>query len=356
MNNRQSPFDVLLGEVQSLEKAEDISLWLIKALSKRSPEAITLPTRGERHIFIEKLYTRCEPLLQIKFSSALAIILEDFEPRPNPGTDDLDYLYSLLSLAAVIRNDRIKERLRRWLYDEAFHEWQHKIFNLHGVLILTTSVYDSDEEWLYFIKRKLPTKPYFGTVAAEAYSALQDTKGLECLELLPDCLNTIEITDKNIMSRFRILLSDTLERCAPEFFFMTVAKLLSAKERDVANVCLNVLKLEHLIEGEFRDQKQFDKWTDYLGEKVWQPALERWRKDGTDPEVFARILKEGGTYDILRKGWIGPYKILTFNNGRHEITVRAKDKKFSPFFEHFEYHDEIANEPEIELTGAAAEG
>lgn len=347
MDNRQSQFDLLLGEIQAFKKTEELSVWLLRALHRGVPGVINLPARGERHILIEKLYKKCDPLFQIKFGNALALSLERFEPSATPDANELEYLYSLLSLAALIRNDQIKERLHRWIQMDAFHEWEHKTFNLYGVLILTTSEYDSNEEWLHHILKVLPTKAYFGEVAAAAYRAILETKGLDCIELLPDSLKTVELNDKRARSRFRILLSETMERCVPDFFFTTVARLLNSKERDVADVCLNVLKLENLIEEEFQNQKEFDKWTQYLGEKVWQPAIQRWRKAGTDPKTFGRILKECGSYAILRKGWIGAYRILIFNQGRHEITIKASDKKFAAFFERVDRHDEVANEPEM---------
>jgi hypothetical protein len=364
VNDKHFSFDSIVGQIQRFTDHE-LSQWLIRALDKRSPEMKNLPTRWERHTFIEKLYKKLDSTVQIKFSNALSHALEHFEPELKPREGDPRYLYSLLSLAAVIRNEQIKERLRRWLYLGLFHNWEYKIFNLHGVLILTTCAYDSDETWRNHLMNVLPTKAYFRKVALETYRAILQTRKLDCVELLPDILSTAEPENEDLKERFGYLLSETIGRFGQEFFFARATAALNSGAKDVAQVCSNVLKFEDFLEEAFRDGRQlkyFKEWIKHLDEVVWKPAQENWREmeDEESKKVFDRILDKCRDYitpiprAFVRYDKDDDNEVLSFR-GTHEIVVNLKEQAhLRPFFENLAEYEK-AQDP-IEVYAEAAAG
>jgi hypothetical protein len=328
MSNKRSSLQSLISEVQALKEDESLSQWLLEALTTRITARIDLPA----HLPITSLYLQCDPLLQKRFGKALAGILESFEPRLGADEQEREFLYSLLSLAATIRNDQIKERLRRWLYQDAFQDWYYDIFNLYGVLLLTTSAYDSDEDWLDFVMKILPTRSRFRAFAVETHRAILDTKGIDCLELLPNILDVVDSDDEVTSSRLSLLLGETIETFGADRFFSYAVKSINKETRDVADVCSNTLKLEHLVADEVSEE--MDRWTLFLKERSWAPAIKRWQKAGSKLDTFKEIVNRCGEFDyILMPSRIiyGAYHVVTFRNGNYEIVIKSSDRDLSEF-------------------------
>jgi hypothetical protein len=341
MSSIQSSFDVLVEQVQALTNEEALSLWLMEALDPRSQGKAYLPTRGERHNLVSKLYKRCDPLLQATFAKALANILQSYEPGLKPDSLEPQYLYSLLSVAAVIRNEQIKERLRRWFFEEWFSEWHYGIYNLYATLLLTTSAYDSDEQWATFIRKTLPTKPYFHEIAIESYAALLNTRGEESIELLPEVLAVIDSADENALGRLGVLVSETIERFSEERFFHLAAKALNRQKQDVAQICSNVLKFEELIERELKGELRSRNWPGFLGTRVWEPAIKRWSSAGSNAAVFSDIIAKCDDMSFVPSGYVrGDNRVLIFGRQGHEIVISPPIGRFSAFFQPYDnYHE-----------------
>lgn len=332
MNIKHDSLDSIIQELQPLTDVE-LAQWLIKALNKQSPEIIHLPTRGSKHSFIENLYKKCDPLLQEKLGRGLALVLERFEPNLTPVQGQPEYLFSLLSLASVIRNEQIKERLRRWLYLGAFRDWRYDASNLYGQLILSTSRYDSDRTWLEFLLRSLPAKSYFRDVAVETYRAVLDTRELESLELLYDVVTSIDPDDEDTFKRFLLFLTITKKKFGFNPLLAHAVRVLDNRERDVAKVCFSVLRFEDFLEGICQDPEHFMRCGRELDVLVWQPAINRLFEiddEETQTETLSRILMECEYYrrDVASPQIAHMYrqtKIVFRFRGTHEIAIDKKE-------------------------------
>jgi hypothetical protein len=137
----------LLSLTQAVEwlrplSEEKLYDWLAQALEKRPANGIQPHTQWDIDTFIVDVYRECDPALQLRLRSAFASLLESFVPSVTPNKN-AEYLSALLTLASNFRSKRVKERLRRWLYADMFKDLDYLGANLHGDLILATSVYDT---------------------------------------------------------------------------------------------------------------------------------------------------------------------------------------------------------------------
>jgi hypothetical protein len=327
---------------------DELFHWLARALDESSPEAIPLPMTWERHAFLANLYRSCDHPLQLRFSDAFAGLLEQFEQRPGPAPEDRQYLFSLLSLASTVRSDRAKVRLRRWLYLELFHDWKQEFFNLHGELILATTAYDPDEAWVEYISKVLPTRPFFREVARQAYRALLQTRGLDCLTLLPDVLKVLDPLAEEDKEQFGYLLSITLNRHGREIFLRQAKAALSGSHLGVSDVLASVLAFEDFLAEPLRETgDHFEEFIQRLNSEVWSPATRRWQEMEAQEnlQAFEEIL-EKCDYTIIPQGYIkDALGVLTFNGGKHELIVPHHCHHLKAFFKHYEVNYEEANKP-----------
>jgi hypothetical protein len=139
---------------------EKLYNWLAQALEKRSSDATQPHTQWDIDTFIVDVYRECDPALQLRLRSAFASLLESFVPSLTPNKNAA-YLSALLTLASNLRNKRVKERLRRWLYADMFKDWDYLGANLHGDLILATSVYDVMTSGYITLRPCFRANPFF---------------------------------------------------------------------------------------------------------------------------------------------------------------------------------------------------
>ncbi len=255
-------------------------------------------TSLERHRFVEELFNSCDSALQEKLRTTFAGLLETFEAK-NPK-DTREYLFYLIPLAAAIRSNQAKERLRRWLRNGTFDRWKYDTFDLTTELLVTTSAYDSDDEWVDFILRILPRKPIFRDCALAAYRALWQTRGLACLSLLPDVLVVADLEDEGFSKNLGYLLRLAITKAGAERVGRMEIEVLNEMKKPVHEVWTVVLRLDEVIGRELsKYRKDLTPLSDYLQE-VWDKAVDRWN-DELDPEeayeAFDKLL------EVPEKDW-----------------------------------------------------
>jgi hypothetical protein len=326
-SNLDSQFLSLSQTVEWLGSLSEKELynWLARELQ-------TAPPGASIHTFIAEVYRESKPSLQLRLSNAFADLLESFVPSVTPNKNYL-YLYELLSLASNIRTTRVKERLRRWLYQDMFKDSEYLGDNLHGYLILASMFYDSDEEWLSHIKHTLPGKPFFPQVARHAYRALLDTTGINCLDLLPQVLGAIDYHDEDEKSFFGYLLEETVSRFDQELFLDRVAEALSAEWR-VERVFANTLNLEEFLASAFRRQpKRLETLVKGLDARIWRPWANKWV--GLDKERGEKAFT--AIYDVCKPRIIDYFLVrdaigaLDFRS-RHELVVPSSHTHLQKYF------------------------
>ena len=315
---------------------EELYQWLAESLEGKSSRLAPLPTRWEAHTFIADIYRKCRPSLQVKLGHALAGLLEAFVPNVSQSKNS-KHVYQLLSLASTIRNARTKERLRRWLYSEIFKDWVYAVYNIHGELILATSTYDSDEVWINYISKLLPTREFFPKVARHAYRAVLQTRGIDCLDLLPDVLPVLDPEVGNNKEEFGYLLGVTIDRFGKELFLKKATETLKAEWR-LERVFVNVSRLEQFLQSVLSGKKElFEELHSHFDREIWHPCAEKWRslKREDNHLAFDAILdvcKPEPTPSYFITDALG---VLRFP-GPHELVVPNSFTHLRPYFQGFE--------------------
>lgn len=299
-------------------------------------------SRSARHIVVAELYAASTSRTKEKLETAFAAILEGFEPSEPPRENEVEYVFHLLSLAATIRNAQAKERLRRWLYINAFEGWQHGPFSLHGQLVLASGAYDSDEQWLHWIKTVLPRRDGFVTSALPAYRVILQTRGLECVSLVPDIVLVTELSDIGFVRSFNYLLGLTIERAGANAFCNEVIAVLNRMNRPVREVFTIILRFRSIIEKELETAPaELERMKGNLRD-LWDGSLKAWSKmDVQDAyETLDRTIDAAGPerYQVLPSHFraVGVIEVVVFNSEYYlPITKQhaALIDMCGPFFE-----------------------
>lgn len=336
MSDRILSFDSALDEIRDLNADEQLSEWLIQVLDRRVPGVRRLPGRWTSHAFVSRLYRKSDLLLKERLGRAYSRLLVSFEPEMHPNREategDREYLFNLISLASTIRAEQAKARLRRWLYLEVYRDWEYDNFNLHKQILLATAAYDPDDAWVSYVHDTLPTKSYYERVALASYRALLQTKGIDCLSLLPRVLGAVPPSHEKRRKSFGYLLGLTMSRFGREVFLSKAAETLNSGERDVAALCSNALRLEDFLEDAFpQSQKwQMSSCVDHLRLKVLQPAVRRLH--GLKPEEKASavvdLIAKKPPEKIYRLSWV-PGCALVFPR-KFEILIDEKTNSLLP--------------------------
>jgi hypothetical protein len=214
-----------------------------------------------------------------------------------------------------------------------FKDWDYLGANLHGDLILATSVYDVDDEWLHHIKTVLPSKSFFPKVARHTYRALLDTVGIECAEALPYVLRSINREDTNERMALGYLLRLSIKKFGRKIFLDKTAEVLNSDWR-VEKVFENTLNLEEFLKAAFPNpEDQYDLIND-LDVKIWQPRVDKWRELDVkrSTETFKAILvvcKPQTVEQFLVRDALGA---LDFR-GRHNLVVPKSHGHLKEYFE-----------------------
>ncbi|HKR11607.1 MAG TPA: hypothetical protein VJT15_06105 [Pyrinomonadaceae bacterium] len=306
--------------------------WLVQALDEGSTDENQPQSRWDLDAFIVDVYRECDPSLQLRLRSAFDNLLESFVPSLTPNKNAA-YLSALLTLASNFRSKRVKERLRRWLYDDMFNDLYYRGANLHGRLIVATSVYDVDEEWLNHLKNVLPGKPFFPKVARHTYRALLDTVGLESVEELPKVLQVIDHEDPDEKSGLGYLLRLSMKKFGREMFLSKTAEVLNSDWR-MEIVFQNTLNLEEFLEAAFTNKTDCDVIFQDLDQRIWKPWVDRWLDLDTErsTETFKAIMV------VCKPQPVAPFIIrdalgaLDFRL-RHYLVVPKTHQHLRPFFD-----------------------
>jgi hypothetical protein len=301
MTDHPRSIDDVAGYFQSLN-----DLQLIDALKAYLSSGIIggrpLPARSERHVFLANLFNGCDQTLQDRLRNAFACLLEFFEPSEPPKTSDVEYLFYLLSLAPVIRNKQAKERLRRWLFANAFDGWKYDIFDLQNELILATSAYDSDEVWTNFILHILPKRANFKNVSLAAYRALWQTIQLNSLSLLPSILLFSNPEDSKFLKSFGYLIRLTIDKAGTQQFCNKTISVLDNFESPPLEIWTVVLRLEELIDQELAKYREELKPLRQHLRIVWANAETKWRSlpPPDSYEMFDKLLEVfNGQWELM---------------------------------------------------------
>ena len=328
----------LLSLTQAVEwlrplSEEKLYDWLAEALEKGRANATPPHTQWDIDTFLVDVYRECDPGLQLRLRSAFASLLESFVPSLTPNKNAA-YLSALLTLGSNLRSKRVKERLRRWLYADMFKDSYYLGANLHGDLILATSVYDVDDEWLHHIKTVLPTKSFFPKVARHTYRALLDTVGIGCMEALPDVLRSINREDNDERVAMGYLLRLSMKKFGREMFLNKTAEVFSTDWR-VENVFENTLNLEEFLKAAFPNETDQEELIEDLDVKIWTPWADKWRdldvKRST--ETFTAIMlvcKPEPVEQFYVRDALGA---LAFRGGRHHLVVPKSHEHLKGYFE-----------------------
>lgn len=321
--------------VERIQRLSDEGLrqWLAESLEGKPSRVAPLPTRWEAHTFIADIYRKCSPSLQVRLGYALAGLLESFVPNVSRSKNS-KMAFQLLSLASTIRNERTKERLRRWLYSEIFKDWEYAIFNIHGELILATSTYDSDEVWMNYIRRILPTKEFFPQVARHAYRAVLQTRGISCLDMLPDILPVLDPETGNNKEAFGYLLGVTLDRFGKELFLKKATETLKTEWR-VERIFINVSRLGQFLQSVLSGKQElFEEFHGHFDREIWRPCADKWRSLEREDnhlafEAILDVCKPEPTPTYLITDALG---VLRFP-GPHELVVPESFTHLRPYFQ-----------------------
>jgi hypothetical protein len=333
-----SPHIQLLSLSQAVEwlrpQSEDqMCKWLGESLEKKPIEVSQPHTQFAIEAFIVDIYRECDPSLKQRLASAFANLLEAFVPNLTPNEAAAEYLSGLLTLASNFRSKRVRERLRRWLYTDMFKDWEQSGANLHGELILATSVYDSDDEWLYHIKHILPSKPFFPRVARHVYRALLDTVGLECIDVLPNVLRALNHNDRDEQFGFGYLLRLTLTKFEQENVLAKVKSVLGAEWR-VEMILEDILNFEEFLEPAFSGQRErFEALVADVDERIWKPVTEKWRDLGPEKsnQTFMAIQRVCNPRTVEQFYVSDAIGALDFR-GRHYLVVPKTHTHLKSYF------------------------
>jgi len=349
--NEGSSINNLIRHMQGLDDSQ-LAYSLRIYLKEGSFGDTPVYTILERNRFIAELFNRCDTTLQERIRRVFSDLLETFDGT-NPK-DDPEYLFYLASLASVIRCGQTKERLRRWIRQGTFDTWKYGIFNLNSELILATSSYDSDDEWVDFMLSVLPKRSSFKESALAAYRALWQSRGVECLSILPDVLLISDLEDVAFSQSLGYFLRLTIDKVNVETFCRTMIAVLDRTQRPVDEIWIIVLKIEEIVERELAIHKgDLSPLLEHL-KVVWNRAVVTWQK--LPPpyayEAFDKLLevpeKDWQNIRLTSPGIRGAF---TFRK-RHIIEVTEQDKdileRCEPFFEEISYEEEP-----LYLTAAA---
>lgn len=299
-------------------------------------------SRSSRHIVVSELYAASNYDTKENLERAFSTILESLEPSEPPRKEETKYIFHLLSLAASIKPPQAKERLRRWLYINAFEGWHYGPFNLHAQLVLATAAYDSDEQWIYWLKNVLPTRPSFPGSALAAYRALWQTRKIECLSLLPEILLVADLSNPRFVGPFRYLLGLTAEGVGAGAFVSEVIAVLNKMSRPVAEVFRIILQFRDIIaDGVPLTAQQMKRVTKYL-RASWDSNAERWLAMESQEayEVFDETIEAAGPErcDVLPSHFKGQgvLQVVVFS-GEYSLQIKRRNAELidrcAPFFE-----------------------
>ena len=335
LSNRPLSLSQIVERIQRLSD-DELFNWLAESLEEKYHPVAPINTRWEVHTYIADIYRKCTPSFRARLSQAFAGLLESFVPNVSQKKDS-KYVFQLISLASNIRNKQTKERLRRWLHSEIFKDWEFQNFNLHGELILATSTYDSDQQWLNYIEKVLPTRSFFSKVARHAYRALLQTRGIDCLGLLPDMLRVLNPENENEKEAFGYLLGVTLNRFGQELFLEKANEILSADWR-VEIVFKNILNLEEFLRSALSRQSgpfgnRFEEFRRYFDLEIWKPCAERWQSLDEEKNSLAfEAILEACRPNVVPGYYLqGVMGVLNFR-GRHELAVPVSFLHLRTFF------------------------
>jgi hypothetical protein len=304
----------------------------------------------ERHTFIAEVFGASDLKSQERLRKIFARLLEQFEPTNPPKKSDLLYLFYLLSLAPVIRSDEAKERLRRWLYINAFEEWKYGPFYLHSELVLATGAYNSDEDWIHYIKKVLPTRKSFSYSALAAYRVIHQTRGPESLSLVPDILFTSNPAHFSVIESMGYFLRMTISKFSAKRFSTILIDVLNQMDRPLDETLIIVVKLRVIIAQELA---KFEKGLSELINKLdvmWNNAISVWKNMPPEDsyKVFDRTLE--GSLGLWRKipdfyngqNVVGVFLFV----GRYEMVITIADtyiiEHCKDFFENLQEHEQVS--------------
>lgn len=298
-------------------------------------------SRSSRHIVVSELYAASNYDTKETLERAFSIVLESLEPSEPPRKEEIRYVFHLLSLAASIKPPQAKERLRRWLYINAFEGWQYGPFNLHAQLVLATAAYDSDEQWVYWLKNVLPTRPSFADCARATYRALWQTRN-ECLSLLPEILIVADLSNPRFAGPFRYLLGLTVDGVGARAFCSEVIAVLNKMSRPVAEVFTIILQFRDIIaDGVPITDRQMDRVTKFL-RGLWDSNAERWLAMNSQEayDAFAQTVEAAGPErcDVLPSHFKGQgvLQVVIFS-GEYSLQIEERNaeliERCEPFFE-----------------------
>lgn len=277
---------VYLRALTDVQMEESLRLYLKEGLLGERPVYTVL----ERHRFVAEIFNRCETVLQEKIRRVFASLLQNFEGT-NPG-DDPAYLFSLVSLASVIRSASAKERLRRWIRLGTFKGWKHGIFDLNSELIVATSAYDADDAWIDYMLKVYPKQPTFAESALATYAALWQTRGEQCLDLLPEIMATGNPADRGFSKSLGYHLRLTIRKLGYERFNKLTAKAFQDARNNVPTAWLAILTFDELLDSELaKHNTRLTELTDQF-EGLWAEAVKAWRAlpDLPAHAAFARMM------------------------------------------------------------------
>jgi hypothetical protein len=264
----------VIAHIQGLDDSELASSLRIYLKEGVLADGLVFPSR-DRHIFVRVLFDHCDTILQERLRRVFAHLLERFEGS-NPK-DDSAYLFDLVSLASAIRSSQSKERLRRWIRQGIFETWTHEIFNLNNELILASSSYDSDDEWVDFLLNILPKRTSFKDSALAVYRALWQSRGVECLSILPEVLLALDFQNGTHIKTLGSLLRLTVEKVQGNSFCSTLGAVLGRMQKPVEELWLIVLRIDEIVEHELAAYKvELGPLTAQLL-KMWYGAISTWQ-------------------------------------------------------------------------------
>jgi hypothetical protein len=283
-----NPIKSLTRKIHDLDDAEltrCLRLYLKDGTFGETP----VYTKLERHRFIAELFNQLDTKLQERVRVAFSNVLESFEPA-NQKTD-AEYLFYLVSLASLIRSSQTKERLRRWVRQGTFDNWQYDIFNMTAEAILALSAYDADDEWVEFLLTALPKRASFKEYATAAFRALWQTRGTTCLSLMPDVLLTSDVDNNAFVKSVGYLSRLVADTVGSDKYSSTLNTVFSKMQKPAYESWAIIVRYDYLAEKELsKIHNQQESLVGALREK-WRSTISEWKSlpDEHRYEAFAKI-------------------------------------------------------------------
>jgi hypothetical protein len=327
----------------------DLGVWVEKFLRTGTAEGKSVPLQVERHSFLSNVYIRCDSSSKMKFQAAFADLLERTVPFSKTSAAECEYYFYIISLASVVRNDRVKERLRGWLFNRQFKGWRFEVFDLYTCIILSTSAYDSDEEWTNFLLETLPRDENFRDYSNAAFRALLQRRGLKCVRLLPEIVHALDLDDEMNRPPLGYLIREACRRFGETSFVKQVDAAFTAfghVERNSRKKLIVAIKFERLIREELRqlDERVISKIRRNL-RTFWEKAFPP--LGDSRPDEMAVILRDIMEICTKWKFWDqslirDDIKILCFLEDLFEFPI--SDETYQQIFasEPDRYHDSAA--------------